>query len=168
MKIEKELFTAELYEEILPLAQKCWEESTINKAETCAYYGERDFKIEPDIPEYQRLAVLGSVVIVTLRDEGVLKGYVVGFLYRSWHHKRIFCGNGDSIYIEPAYRSYTAVVVDRFEKEFMKLGAGIIGWPTHVNGPVYEVLKARGYVGDDIVMEKRLQENQKCVSRLLS
>jgi hypothetical protein len=33
---------------------------------------------------------------------------------------------------------------------------GIIGWPVHLNGPVYDVLKAKGYVGDDIVMEKRL------------
>ena len=36
----------------------------------------------------------------------------------------------------------------------------IIGWPTHVDGPMYALLKARGYVGDDIVMEKRLP----CVS----
>jgi|SRR5882762_1783496 len=154
--IDREPFTLELYEEVLPLAQKCWEENTRLKAETCAYYGERDFKIEPDISEYQRLAALGLVVIVTLRDEGVLKGYVSGFLYRSWHHKHILCSNVDSIYIEPDYRSYTVVVVERFEKEFEKLGAGIIGWPTHVNGPVYEILKRRGYVGDDIVMEKRL------------
>jgi hypothetical protein len=154
--IEKEPFTLELFQELLPLAQKCWEESTVNKAETCAYYGERDFQIDPDTSEYQRLADLGSVVLVTLRDGGVAKGYVVGFLYRSWHHRKILCGNGDSIYIEPGYRSYTAVMAERFEKEFFGMGAEIIGWPTHVNGPVYEILKSRGYVGDDVLMEKRL------------
>jgi hypothetical protein len=48
------------------------------------------------------------------------------------------------------------VAAERFETEFKALGAAIIGWPAHINGPVYEVLKARGYVGDDIVMERRL------------
>jgi len=60
------------------------------------------------------------------------------------------------MYIEPDYRSHTWAVAKRFEKEMAQLGAQILGWPAHLNGPVYEVLKARGYVGDDIVMEKRL------------
>ncbi len=146
----------ELYEEVLPLGRKCWAESTTNKGETCAYFGERDFAIEPDTEVYQRLADQGSAVIVTLRDNESLKGYVVGFLYRSWHHREILCANVDSIYIEPPYRAYTAVVCEVFEKAFASLGAKIVGWPTHINGPVFEFLKARGYVGDDIVMEKRL------------
>jgi hypothetical protein len=154
--IEKEPFTLELFQELLPLAQKCWDESTVNKAKTCAYHGKRDFQIDPDIPTYQRLADSGSVVIITLRDAGVLKGYVIGFLYRSWHHKKILCGSTDAIYVQLDYRSYTAVMAERFEKEFFGMGAEIIGWPVHVNSSVYEILKARGYVGDDIVMEKLL------------
>lgn len=154
--IDKEPFSQSLCREILPLGQKCWEESTINKADTCAYYGERDFEIIPDVEVYQKASDENRLVLITLRDGTSLKGYVVGFLYRSWHHTRILCANVDSIYLEPDYRSYAAVVADRFEKEFQKLGAAIIGWPTHINGPMYEVLKARGYVGDDIVMEKRI------------
>jgi hypothetical protein len=155
MKIDREAFTLALAEEILPLAQKCWEESTRIKAETCAFYGERDFRIDPDLSVYESAASQGKLVVVTLRDES-LKGYVMGFLYRSWHHKHILCGNVDSIYLEPEYRSYAGVVTDRFETEFKALGAAIIGWPAHTNGPVYELLKARGYVGDDLVMEKRI------------
>lgn len=154
--IESEQFNAEVFAQILPLAQKCWEESTVFKAETCAYYGERDFEIEPDIEGYQKLSDSGILVLITMRDDGELKGYTVGFTYRSMHHRRILCGIGDSIYIEPDYRSYTAVMADKFEKEMRVKGAEIIGWPVHINGPVFEVLKARGYVGDDIVMEKRL------------
>lgn len=156
VSIARETFNPEVYAEILPLGQKCWEESTINKAEDCAYYGERDFEIIPAVEVYQQASDQNRLVLVTLRDEGILRGYVVGFLYRSWHHTRILCGNVDSIYLEPSYRSYAMIVTDRFEKEFANLGAAIIGWPTHINGPMYEVLKARGYVGDDIVMEKRL------------
>jgi hypothetical protein len=154
MKIERELFTTALYEEILPLGKKCWAESTLNKGEDCAYHGERDFEIEPDTSVYEN----GSVVIFTLREEEELKGYVAGFLYRSWHHKHILCANVDSIYIEPEYRSYAGVMAEMFENEFKKLGAQIIGWPAHINGPVYKILKARGYSGDDIVMEKRLYD----------
>lgn len=154
--INREELTAELATEVFPLARKCWNESTEFKGESCAYYGDRDFLIEPDVEAYQRLADQGLLVLVTLRDEVKLKGYVIGFLYNALHHKKILCGIGDSIYIEPDYRSHTWAVAKRFEKEMESLGAKIIGWPVHLNGPVYEVLKAKGYVGDDIVMEKRL------------
>lgn len=156
IKIEKEQFTLDVAAEILPLAQSCWNESTIIKKETCAYYGERDFQIEPDTEGYERLATQGLLVLVTLRDDTVLKGYVIGFLYRSMHHKKILCGIGDSVYVEPEYRAYTAVVAERFEQAMKELKVEIIGWPTHIDGPTYQVLKTRGYVGDDIVMEKRI------------
>jgi len=161
--INKEPFSLDVFAELLPLAQKCWNESTEFKGQTCAYYGDRDFEIEPDKEAYQRLADQGSLVMVMLRDEGKLQGYVVGFLYHSLHHKKILCGIGDNIYVEPDYRAYTAVVAERFEKEMKSLGVKIIGWPVHMNGPVYELLKARGYVGDDIVMEKRLRSDKECV-----
>lgn len=155
--IEKEDFCRDLYEEVLPLGRKCWEESTANKGADCGYHGEREFQIEPLFDVYQGISSAGSLVLVTLRDAGALKGYVVGFLYSSWHHKGILCASVDSIYVQPSHRAYTAVMAEKFEKEFQALGAQIIGWPTHINGPVYDFLKARGYVGDDIIMEKRLK-----------
>ena len=160
MKIEKEKFSDELMAEVLPLAQKCWDESTAFKGETCAYVGERDFKIEPNIDAYRTIDEQGLLVIITLRDETKLVGYAIGFLYTAMHHKHILCAIGDSIYIEPEFRSYTAVVASKLESEVKELGAEIMGWPVHFNGPVYELLKAMHYVGDDIVMEKRL-----CVSQ---
>lgn len=156
ISIEREVFNAKVAAEVLPLAQKCWDESTAFKGETCAYHGERDFIVEPDVEAYQKLADQGLLVLVTLRDEMQLKGYVIGFLYNALHHKKILCGIGDSIYIEPDYRVNTWAVAKRFENEMKDLGAKILGWPVHLNGPVYDVLKAKGYIGDDIVMEKRL------------
>ena len=79
------------------------------------------------------------------------------------HHKKIVCGFGDSIFVEPEYRSYTLMLAERFEKEMRELSVQIIGWPTHINGPMYKLLSQLGYVGDDIVMEKRL-----CVLQLAS
>lgn len=158
--INKEPFSLDVFNEILPLAQKCWEESTIAKAESCAFYGEREFTIEPDFECYQIFADNGRLVLITLRDEEALKGYVVGLVYRCMHHRKITGGLGDTMYVEPEYRAYTAVMAERFEKEMQSLGVGIIGWPVHPDGPIHDVLKACGYVGDDIVMEKRL-----CVSQ---
>ena len=155
MKIEREPFSEELFTELIPLAQKCWKESTQIKAETCAFYGERDFVIEPDQETYQKLSNEGRLIIITARDERLV-GYVIGFLYQSWHHKNLLCGNVDSIYVEPDYRTYTVVLTDQLEKAMRQAQAAIIGWPTHPDGKVYELLKALGYVGDDVVMEKRL------------
>jgi hypothetical protein len=156
VKVAVEPFTQALFDELLPLAQKCWQESTEAKAEKCAFYGERDFAIEPDFDAYQRLADAGTLVVVTLRNEAKLVGYVVGFSYRALHHKHIIGGIGDTFYIEPEFRSYAPIVAARFEKELTSLGVGIIGWPTTEGGPVHTMLKAMGYVGDDIVMEKRI------------
>jgi predicted GNAT superfamily acetyltransferase len=154
--IDQEPFSVGLFLELMPLAQKCWEESTQVKGDTCAFYGERDFAIEPDMEQYQRFADAGGLVLMTMRNDGTVRGYAGGFLYRSWHHKKLLCAAVDSIYIEPEYRSYAAVLVEKFETALKRQGVEIIGWPTHPNGPVYALLKARGYVGDDVVMEKRI------------
>jgi hypothetical protein len=154
--IAKEPFNMELFSELLPLAQKSWKESTQAKTETCAFYGERDFDIEPDAEQYQSVQDAGALILFTLRDQNELVGYLVGVQYRSWHHKTVMCANVDCVYVEPNYRTYTAVLIEFFEKEAMDRSVKIIAWPTHVHGPVYEVLKAKGYVGDDLVMEKKL------------
>lgn len=154
--ISVEPFSLELAAEIRPLGQKCWDESTAIKGETCAFYGERDISIDPDTDQYQILAQKNLLLIVTLRDEGLLRGYAVGVLYKSLHHRNITVGGGDTLYIDPGYRSYTAVVIEKFENEMKSRGAVIIGFPAHVNGPLYAVFKQRGYVGDDVVMERKL------------
>lgn len=156
LKIEIEPFTPEIFAEIRPLAQKCWEESTDFKAESCAFYGERDFQIEPDFDTYTRLSNSQLLTVITLRAQEQLVGYLTGFMHKALHHKHIQCAVVDSVYIEPRYRTYGPVVAERFEKDMRSKGVQIISWPVHTNGPIYQVLKARGYVGDDVVMEKRL------------
>lgn len=155
--VAKEQLNDELFAEIVPLARKCWDESTSIKGESCAYHGDRDFEIEPDSDQYQALANAGALTLITLRDEGKLIGYAIGILYRSLHHRKILCGFGDSMYIEPLYRfNYAALMAERFEAELAAAGADIIGWPAHKNSSLYGFLKSRGYVGDDVVMEKLL------------
>lgn len=158
--IEREAFTAELFAEIMPLAQKCWRECTDSKGESCAFYGERDYDIEPDFEAYLRLQSEGLLAAVALREGGVLKGYAIGFVYRCLHHKHILGGICDSFYTEPDYRDDVPEgaggLMDKTLGELAALKAGIIGWPTIPGGYVHRLLKARGFVRDDIVMEKRI------------
>lgn len=155
--IQKEAFSSELAKEILPLAQSCWQESTLNKGETCSYHGERDFQIEPNLEVYERFSAAECLVIFTIREEAILKGYVIVFIYRSWHQQNILCASVDSMYVQPSHRSFSPVMTERLEQDLKYFGVQIIGWVTHINGPVYEFLKSMGYVGDDMVMEKRLK-----------
>lgn len=154
--INKEKFGDALYQELLPLAQKCWEESTELKAETCAFYGERDFQIDPDLDQYRKLDESGALVIITVRDGTEIKGYVSGFTYRAIHHKKIIGAIGDTIYVDPEYRSYAGVLIDKFLDEMRERKVQIVGWPVTPDGYVYQLLKGRKFVGDDIVMELRL------------
>lgn len=154
--IGTEPFSRALFAEILPLAQKCWEENTEVKVETCAFYGERSFLIEPDVEQYERLAHSGALLLVTLRDEGKLCGYATGIIYSSLHHRGAKVGGADSFYIEPRYRLHVLELIRRFESALEDTGAVIIGWPAHRHSALYALLKARGYVEDDTVMEKRL------------
>ena len=154
IQIATEKFSAELFAEILPLAQKCWNECSTIKAERCAYHGERDFQIDPNVEKFEAMG--DAVLVITLRDDGQLKGYVVGVLYHSLHLKQVLCAAVDNIYLEPDCRSYSPVMVERFEKEAKSAGVEIIGWPVSDGSPAHELLKAMGYVADDIVMEKRL------------
>lgn len=154
-EISVEKFTADLFAEILPLAQKCWNECSVIKGETCAYHGQRDFAIDPNVEKFDEMAKNGALIVVTLRD-GELKGYIVGVLYHSLHLKKVLCAGVDNIYIEPEFRTYSPVMVKRFEDEAKQAGVEIIGWPVSAGTPIHELLKAVGYVADDVVMEKRL------------
>jgi len=152
--IAREPFSRALFGELVPLAQRCWKEGTKDKGDACAYHGERDYDIEPDVEQYERLGP--ALIILTLRDDRRLVGYGVGFTHRGLHHKHITCAIADSLYIEPEHRAHFPELIGRFERELAQAGAQIIGWPVSPNGALYPLLLARGYVADDIVMEKRV------------
>lgn len=156
MQIEEEILSKSLYEEILPLGRKCWAESTQIKGQNCSYYGDRDFEIEPDFETYEKISNADAMVLICVRDAGSLVGYAVAVLYKSWHHKSITCANVDSAYLEKEHRSYGPVLVDFLEKKLKSIGIQQIAWPTHIDGPLYKMLSAQGYVADDTIMEKRI------------
>jgi GNAT superfamily N-acetyltransferase len=154
--IAVEPLSRELFDETLPLARKSWAENTIAKAETCAWYGERDFDVDPDFEQYKALAAVGALVVMTMRDAEVLVGYVTGTCWRGMHHRHFVVAQSDSFYVEPAFRGYAMRLVRAYEREMIKRGAVALNSLTHTNGPLYKLLLARGYVPDETMLEKRV------------
>lgn len=169
MKIVIESFTRELAAEIVPLGQQSWDECSEIKKDTCAYHGQRGLAIDPDIDQYLYLFAHQSLIAMTLRDEGgSLRGYGLLILYKSLHLKSELCGNVDTFYVQPAHRRSMPRFISKIEDTLRGRGISIIGWPVTMTGKMFEILKRRGYIADDVVMElkiKDLPKEQPCASQ---
>lgn len=159
MKIAIETFTAELLSEITPLGQQAWDECSEIKKDTCAFHGQRGLAIEPNLDAYLNLHAHNCLIAMTLRDEeGILRGYTLMIIYHSLHLRQQLCGNVDTFYVQPEYRQSMPRFMSSVEDEFRSRGVSIVGWPVTMTGKLYEILKKRGYIADDVVMELKLKD----------
>jgi hypothetical protein len=159
MKIAIEPFTLELAAEITPLGQECWDECSEIKKDTCAYHGQRGLPIDPNNDQYVLMQNSNILIAMTLRDEGgILHGYALMLLYYSLHLKEELCGNVDTFYVRPDHRKYMPRFMSSVEEEFRSRGVSIVGWPVTLTGKLYQILKKRGYIADDIIMELKLKD----------
>jgi hypothetical protein len=157
--ISIEPFTRELANEIVPLGQQSWDECSEIKQDTCAYHGQRGLAIDPDIDQYLYLANHQSLIAMTLRDdEKVLRGYALLILYKSLHLKTELCGNVDTFYVQPDFRRSMSRFISEIEDVLRQRGISIIGWPVTMTGKMFEILKRRGYIADDVVMELKIKD----------
>jgi hypothetical protein len=159
MKIAIEPFTRALAQEIIPLGQQSWDECSEIKKDTCAYHGQRGLPIDPNIDQFLRMADNNCLISMTLRsEEGVLHGYALLILYYSLHLKNELCGNVDTFYVQPDHRRSMPSFMSQIEDALRARGVSIIGWPVTMTGKLYEILKRRGYIADDVVMELKLKD----------
>lgn len=157
MKIAIEHLTKELFAEIIPLGQKSWDECSEIKGETCSFHGDRNFKIQPNVPLYLELQEQDRIFAMVTRDaQGVMRGFALCITYHSLHHKVVLCANVDTFYIEPEHRCCMKRFIAQIEKEFEERGVVVVGWPTSPSGKMFEILTLLGYAPDDVVMEKRI------------
>jgi hypothetical protein len=157
--ISIEPFTRELADEIIPLGQQSWDECSEIKKDTCAYHGQRGLAIDPDIEQYLYLAEHQSLIAMTLRDDDkVLRGYALLILYKSLHLKTELCGNVDTFYVQPSFRRSMSRFISEIEDVLRQHGISIIGWPVTMTGKMFEILKRRGYIADDVVMELKIKD----------
>jgi GNAT superfamily N-acetyltransferase len=154
-----EPFTRELAAEIVPLGQQSWDECSEIKKDTCAYHGQRGLAIDPDIDQYLYLAENQSLIAMTLRDDDkALRGYALLILYKSLHLKTELCGNVDTFYVQPDFRRFMSRFISEIEEVLRRRGISIIGWPVTMTGKMFEILKRRGYIADDVVMELKIKD----------
>jgi hypothetical protein len=159
MKIAVEPFTLELAAEITPLGQECWDECSEIKKDTCAYHGQRGLAIDPNNDQYLAIQANSQLIAMTLRDDsGLLQGYALLIIYYSMHLRKELCGNVDTFYVRPDYRNSMPRFMSSVEKAFRTCGVSIVGWPVTMTGKLFEILKKRGYIADDVVMELKLKD----------
>lgn len=162
MKIEIETFTKELADEIIPLGQKSWDECSEIKKDTCAYHGQRDLPIDPDIDNYLRLQNSNSLIAISLRnDDSLLCGYALLIIYKSLHLKTELCGNVDTFYIKPEYRNTMPRFISKIEETLRNKDVSIVGWPVTFAGKLRKILEKRGYIADDVIMELKIKDINK-------
>jgi hypothetical protein len=159
MKIAVEPFTLELAAEITPLGQECWDECSEIKKDTCAYHGQRGLAIDPNNEQYLTIQSNSQLIALTLRDDSnVLQGYALLIIYYSMHLRKELCGNVDTFYVRPDYRNSMPRFMSAVENALRTCGVSIVGWPVTASGKLFEILKKRGYIADDVVMELKLKD----------
>lgn len=82
-------------EELKPLFPSHYEELALNKEEV---------PLDPQYWIYLERDKRGEVLLVTLRDQGVLAGYFVGFVAPGLHYQTCLTLTMDIFYVWPAYR----------------------------------------------------------------
>lgn len=88
-------------EEMKPLFPAHWEELALNKDKV---------PLDPQYDEYLRRDAAGSVLFVTLRRDGELKGYFVGFVAPGLHYKTCLTLTMDIFWTAPEVRDGSAGV----------------------------------------------------------
>jgi hypothetical protein len=147
--IVRERYSQRLCEELLPLLKKNW-------VRTESYIG--GLEVDPDFERYKRLDAMDMVTCVTARIEGLLIGYAIYFTSFSSHHKTVKTGHGDMIYVEDE-PGMGHIVFDLLKEcERLQRAANVFctGWFVRKESRFYAILRSRGYVDDEIMMEKKL------------
>jgi len=155
--ISIEILTEALFDELMPMGQKLWDECSEIKKDTCSFHGERGFRIKPNRKTYFALQDNEQLSVFVLRDEhGTAVGFSFCIFYNSLHHEPVKCATVDLFYIEPEHRNLIRRLIKVLEEEFKRLGVVVVGWPSSPFGKMFDILKTLGYAPDDVVMEKRI------------
>lgn len=147
--IQRERYSDALCQELLPLLHENWVRTESLIAEE---------PIDPAWEKYKKLDELDMVACFTARRDGVLIGYAIVFHSHTMHHKTMISGHGDLIYVK-SERGLGRVVfglLDASEDYLRSKGTKYHGWFVRKGSRFYKLLQSRGYVDDEIVMERKL------------
>jgi GNAT superfamily N-acetyltransferase len=118
-----------------------------------------DIPLEPQYSTYQQLDAADAVILTTLRDDGRLVGYFMGFIFPELHYKSVLACFGDIFYILPEYRSgWNGIKLFRFTETVLG-ERGVTRW--HVTSKLHKdsgaLLKRLGFAAIETHYSKRLK-----------
>ena len=140
-------FLHSVVEDIKPLLEEHWEEVALNKDK---------IKINPDWEAYFSLESQGKLDIFTARDEGVLVGYFVVFVYAHILYKDHFFAKNDLIYLSPSHRKgFTGIRLIKFAEKCLKEdGVSVLVVNTKNHRPFHKVMQFLGFIPEDVEYSK--------------
>lgn len=101
--------------EIQPLLPIHWKELALNQERV---------PLDPEYETYIRAAQKGEIVYVTLRDNGILVGYVIYFVRPGLHYRTCLTAIMDILYVHPDHRGNGGglKLLDCSERELRRRG----------------------------------------------
>ena len=140
-------FLHSVVEDIKPLLEEHWEEVALNKDK---------IKINPDWEAYFSLESQGKLDIFTARDEGVLVGYFVVFVYAHIHYKDHLFAKNDLIYLSPSHRKgFTGIRLIKFAEKCLKEdGVSVLVVNTKNHRPFHKVMQFLGFSSSETLYSK--------------
>jgi len=153
MKFQREL-AQDVFEEMIPLLKKHWEE--------IAHF--KDIPLNPDVELYYQMEDAGTLRVYTARtEEGKLVGYCVFFLRNNLHYRSSFQALQDVLFIDPDHRGmFGAKFILWCEGQLEYEGVQVVFQHIKVaTQKTVELMKRLGYEPIDIILGKRLDKTEK-------
>lgn len=146
-KFQREIGTAEFFEEVLPLVRKHYKE--------IAHYA--DIPLDPSLDQYARFEEMGLLRIFTARDShGFLIGYSVFFVRPNLHYKSSLQAVQDVLYIDPDRRGFGMKFIEWCDQQLREEKVQAVYHHVKVKHDFGKLLERLGYQLIDLIYARRL------------
>lgn len=147
----KEPITFDLLKEMVPLLQSHWSE--------VARWQDK-IKLKPDWDRYVDRAKKGEIIAYTVREDGLLFGYLIFFIGNHIHYTETLWANMDVLFIHPLKRKGTmaARLIRYAEKDLKKMGVHVIGYHIKTSHDIKPLMNRLGYDDTEKIYTKYVGE----------
>lgn len=142
----------QIKDELPPLFIRHWREIALNQ---------EDVRLDPDWDKFTMLDINGTLRILTVRDNGILVGYLFGLFGSHLHYASTPHGHADMFWLDPAYRQGWAGV--RMFKELLRQAKewGIVKITVpiklhYMNARVGKLLERLGFTAIETVYSRKV------------